>query len=115
MHDDGYTFQTLALAAHGLAVAAQGAVEVLGLPASKVQLLGDNLLSDEHRMFLKWHIKGRKGKIRAAAEHKANAVSTSVPPKNLSGICHMTHVAARRGASCVECTGPSQRPRLRRR
>ena len=39
LHADGYTNHTVALAAHGVAALAPGSVEVLGLPASKRDLL----------------------------------------------------------------------------
>ena len=39
LHADGYTNHTVALAAHGVAALAPGSVEVLGLPADKLDML----------------------------------------------------------------------------
>ena len=59
MRADGYAYETMALAVHGLAAAQPGALEVLGLRASDAHLLAGTELGGLHEAFLHWPVKGR--------------------------------------------------------
>ena len=48
---DGFTFETVALAVHGLAVLQPGTVEILGLRAEHIDCLGEAPLAELWRQF----------------------------------------------------------------
>eukprot|EP00959_Pyramimonas_sp_CCMP1952_P329922 6907861-Pyramimonas_sp.AAC.1 len=54
MQEDGYEYQAVALAAHGLAALQPGTVEILGIPSIALACISDTRLHIHQRDFMSW-------------------------------------------------------------